>query len=165
MPLSLRRATSSLNFSVRRGLTLGERALVSEMFGTSIDCNRVTINARKWWWFQPKRVVMAPDGHMWCHPEGGVYCADYSLQSLELQALFIHEMTHVWQHQSGIFLPLRRHAFCRYGYTLKAGKPLKAYGIEQQAMIVQHKFMESRGAFTDLKEMTGYEMTWPKLIL
>lgn len=129
---------------MRRALTNGERALVAEVFGRSIDCDRVTINARTWWWFQPRNVVMAPDGHMWCHPEGGLFRADYSAESLGLQGLFIHEMTHVWQHQSGIYLPLRRHPFCRYAYTLTKGKPLRAYGLEQQAEIMADAFLGMR---------------------
>jgi len=130
---------------MRRSLTPGERALVTEMFGASIDCAPVTINARPWWPFQPKRVVMAPDGHIWCHPKGGLFRADYSTEPLPLQRLFIHEMTHIWQHQSGIFLPLRRLPLARYRYTLTEGKPLRAYGLEQQAEIIADAFVALRG--------------------
>ncbi len=135
---------------MRRPLTLGEIALVTEMFGTSIDTAPVTINARRWWPLQPKRVVMAPDGHIWCHPEGGLFRDDYSAEPLHLQRLFIHEMTHVWQHQSGIFLPLRRHPFCRYAYTLTKGKPLRAYGLEQQAEIMADAFKALFGSINPL---------------
>jgi hypothetical protein len=129
-------------------LTDGEIALVERMFGASINPAPVTINARKWWPFQPKNVVMAPDGHIWCHPKGGLLCDDYSNAPLSLQALFIHEMTHVWQHQCGIYLPLRRHPFCRYAYILSAGKPLRAYGLEQQAEIMAHAFTALVGGVT-----------------
>jgi hypothetical protein len=128
-----------------RQLTDGERLLVVEMFGQNIDCSAVTINTRKWWPLQPRRVVMAPDGHIWCHPRGDTYRADYSHAAPSFQALFIHEMTHIWQHQSGIYLPLRRHPFCRYRYTLVAGKPLRAYGLEQQAEIISDAFLALRG--------------------
>jgi len=53
---------------------------------------------------------------------------------------------HVWQHQSGIFLPLRRLPWARYDYRFTPGRPLARYGIEQQAMLVQHAFMMRRGA-------------------
>jgi hypothetical protein len=43
------------------------------------------------------------------------------------------------------YLLFARHPFCRYDYTLVPGKRLTAYGIEQQAMIVQHAFMLRRG--------------------
>ena len=81
---------------------------------------------------------MAPDGDIWFHPDGGLWREDFADAPLSLRALFVHELTHVWQHQRGISLPLRRHPFCRYRYALSPGRPLERYGIEQQAMIVQH---------------------------
>lgn len=44
---------------------------------------------------------MAPNGHIYFGEElRGV--ADWSLESLQRQGLFIHEMPHVWQHQHGV---------------------------------------------------------------
>ena len=63
-----------------------------------------------------------------------------------IQALFIHEMVHVWQHQQGVFLPLARHPFARYDYILRPGKSFARYGIEQQAEIVSHYFLLTTGA-------------------
>ena len=59
-------------------------------------------------------------------------------------------MTHVWQAQKGgrFYLPLMRHAFSRYAYVLKAGKPFARYGIEQQAEIVAHRFLADHGVET-----------------
>ena len=129
-----------------RALTRAERNLAASVFGSAIDYDRVRIHNRKWWPFQPRRITMAPDGHIWFHPEGGLYCADFCERDLHAQGLFIHEMTHVWQHQKGIWLPLARHPFCRYSYSLKPGWPLKRYGIEQQAEIVRHAFLLRNGA-------------------
>lgn len=129
----------------RRPLTPGEQALARGVFGDAIDYDRVTINNRKWWIFHPRQVTMAPDGHIWFHPKGGQYCADFCATGLGAQGLFIHEMTHVWQRQKGIFLPLARHPFCRYDYSLKPGWRLEQYGIEQQAEIVKHAFLLRRG--------------------
>jgi hypothetical protein len=42
-------------------------------------------------------------------------------------------------------LMLMRHPFCRYSYRLRPGKPFSAYGIEQQAEIVRHRFLADRG--------------------
>ncbi|MCW1403238.1 vgr related protein [Novosphingobium sp. MW5] len=130
-----------------RHLTEGERALVRSVFGSAVDPEPVTIRRRKWFPFQPARVVMAPMGHLHFHPEGTQYCADFSQASLSLQGLFIHEMVHVWQAQKRgrFWLVLMRHPFCRYEYELKPGKPLEAYGIEQQADIVRHAFLLRRG--------------------
>jgi hypothetical protein len=128
-----------------RPLTPDEITLAKSVFGDAIDYAQVAINERKWWWFQPKRVTMAPNGALWFHPKGGLYCDDFCARSIDKQGLFIHEMTHVWQHQQGIFLPLARHPFCRYDYSIKPGWPLNRYGIEQQAEIVRHYFMLKHG--------------------
>lgn len=128
-----------------RPLTPGEIALVKSVFGSAINCSDVRIKRRKWFPFQPRKVTMAPNGHLHFHPDGDAYCEDFDAAPLSRQGLFIHEMTHVWQHQTGIFLPLRRHPFCRYTYSLKPGAALTSYGIEQQAEIVRHAFLLRNG--------------------
>lgn len=128
-----------------RPLTRAETALASSVFGDAIAYDRVKIHNAKWIFFQPRNTAMAPDGGIWFHPKGDLYCADFCEGHVNEQGLFIHEMTHVWQRQSGIFLPLRRHPFCRYDYSLKPGWPLKRYGIEQQAEIVRHAFLLREG--------------------
>jgi hypothetical protein len=129
-----------------RALTEGEVALAASVFGGAIDYSRVRIVRRKWAFFQPRRVVMAPRGSIHFHPKGCLYRDDFADAALGDRGLFIHEMTHVWQHQKGICLPLARHPFCRYGYALHPGWPLKHYGIEQQAEIVRHAFLLRAGA-------------------
>lgn len=131
--------------SHRRALTSGEIALARSVFGDAIDYDAAAIANRKWFVFQPRRVTMAPMGCIHFHPGGGAYRADFATASLALQGHFIHEMTHVWQHQRGVFLPLRRHPFCRYDYAIKPGWTLARYGIEQQAEIVRHAFLLARG--------------------
>jgi len=135
------------NSEASRRLTAAERDLAGSMFGTAVDYDRVRIHRRCWWPLQPRNVTMAPDGDIWFHPEGGLWRADFGQAPPHLQALFIHEMTHVWQAQHGgrWYLPLMRHPFCRYAYRLKPGKPFAHYGIEQQAEIVQHAWMRRRG--------------------
>jgi hypothetical protein len=129
-----------------RRLTQRECALVQSVFKTAIDTDRVRIHNRRWWWFQPRQITMAPDGHLWFHPKSKLFCDDFCDQPTALQGLFIHEMTHVWQHQQGVFLPLKRHPFCRYDYSLKPGWALARYGIEQQAEIIKHIFLLRNGA-------------------
>lgn len=129
-----------------RPLTPGEIALTRSVFGDAVDTAPVRVHNRKWAFFQPRHVTMAPMGHLHFYPEGGRYREDFGSAGLDLQGLFIHEMVHVWQHQRGIFLPLRRHPLCRYDYAIKPGQPLARYGIEQQAMIVQHAFLLRHGA-------------------
>ena len=128
-----------------RSLTKAETALAHSVFGNAIDYDRVRISNRKWWWFQPREVAMAPRGAIHYHPKGSLYCDDFCGRDISDQGLFIHEMTHVWQYQSGMNLLLRRHPFCRYDYSLKPGWPLHRYGIEQQAEIVRHYFEKREG--------------------
>jgi hypothetical protein len=128
-----------------RPLTTAECDLAASIFGRAIDYDQVLVHNRKWFWFQPRRVTMAPNGHIWFHPEGGLFCEEFCATPLHRQGLFIHEMTHVWQHQRGIRLILRRHPFCRYDYSLKPGWTLERYGLEQQAEIVRHIFLLRRG--------------------
>lgn len=134
-----------------RALTEGERAIAATMFGPALDPDRVRLHRHTWWPFQPRNVVMAPDGHVWFHPLGGLWRDDYATAPLRLQALLVHELTHVWQHQRGLFLPLRRHPFCRYAYALEPGRALTSYGIEQQAMIVEHAFLARHRGEGDLR--------------
>ena len=128
-----------------RPLTAAERDLAASIFGRAIDYDRVLVHNRKWFWFQPRRITMAPDGHIWFHPESGLFCEEFCATPLHRQGLFMHEMTHVWQHQRGIRLILRCHPFCRYDYSLKPGWTLERYGLEQQAEIVRHIFLLRQG--------------------
>jgi hypothetical protein len=131
----------------RRPLSPGEIALARTMFGEAIDYDRVTVNRRRWIFFQPVDTIMAPDGHIWVHPKSRLWRDDYSAADLSLQALFLHEMTHVWQAQTRgrWYLALMRHPFCRYRYSYRPGWPLTRYGLEQQAEIVRHAFLLRQG--------------------
>ena len=132
---------------MKRPLTAAERALAASMFGDAIDYDPVRVHRRKWFPFQPKRAIMAPDGDIWVHPKSDLWSDDYGRAPLGLQSLFIHEMTHVWQAQTRgrWYLVLMRHPFCRYDYRYRPGWPLERYGLEQQAEIVRHVFLHRRG--------------------
>jgi hypothetical protein len=146
----------------RRCLTPAEIDLARSVFGDAIDYSRVALANRKWAFFQPRETVMAPRGCIHFNPRGSRYSDDFCASPLDGQGLFIHEMTHVWQHQQGINLVLRRHPFCRYDYTLKPGWRLHQYGLEQQAEIVRHVFMMRAGArFPGAPPLAQYEGILP----
>lgn len=130
-----------------RPLTAGEIEIARSIFKEAIDYRRVRLFRRKWWPFQPRGIVMAPTGNIHFHPDADTWSDDFSQEHLSLQGLFIHEMTHVWQAQRGgkLYLPLMRHPFCRYRYSLAPGRSFAQYGIEQQAEIVRHRFLADRG--------------------
>ncbi|MBC7504483.1 MAG: vgr related protein [Sandarakinorhabdus sp.] len=119
-----------------RPLTPAEIALVDSVFGAALDPAQTSVRHRKFWMFHPFWVTMAPDGHIWCHPNGFDWCADYAAEPLGMRAHFVHEMVHVWQVQQGRNLIITRPPLARYGYVLALGKPFSRYGVEQQACIV-----------------------------
>ncbi len=149
MPSRSLRTRRSLNISIevsRRPLTDGETRIVHHVFGDAIDCGPVRINRLKWWMWQPAWVTMAPDGNLWFHPNGDSWSADFSREGPMMRGHFVHEMVHVWQHQCGVNLILRRPPFARYGYLpLKPGKPFTRYGLEQQAEIVRDAYLLEEG--------------------
>lgn len=128
-----------------RPLTPGEAQLARSVFGDALDPARAFVANRKWAFFQPRNTTMAPLGTIHFNPASGLYRDDFSTAPLGLQGLFVHELVHVYQWQKGIFLPLKRHPFCRYDYAIKPGQPFERYGIEQQAMLVQHYFLIRAG--------------------
>lgn len=146
----------------RRPLTSGESRLADSVFGAAIALAPVTIRCAKFWPLHPWWVTMAPDGHIWCHPNGFDWCADYAAQPLGMQAHFIHEMVHVWQVQQGGSLVTRRLPFARYGYDLAPGKVFARYGIEQQACIVADAFRLRAGQrIAGKPELAGYAAILP----
>jgi len=147
-----------------RALTAAERRLAFAMFGSAVDLSRIRIRNACWWPFQPRNTLMAPDGDIWCPPGGGLWRDCYASDTLAMQALYLHEITHVWQAQRGgrWYLPLMRHPFCRYDYRIKAGKPFSRYGIEQQAEIVGDAFLLRNGARKpDKPPLSTYEALLP----
>jgi len=131
----------------KRPLADGETTLCRTVFGDAIDYSRVRLIKRKWWPPQPPNTIMTPCGNLHFHPSGSAWSDDFSKESIPLQGLFIHEMTHVWQSQTRgrFYLPLMRHPFCRYDYAVRTGWPLERYGLEQQAEIVSHAFLLRHG--------------------
>jgi hypothetical protein len=130
-----------------RSLTAGEIALARSIFGDAIDYSKVRMVRRKWWPFQPRGTAMAPAGNIHFHPHGHLWSEDFAKEPLHRQGLFIHEMAHVWQSQTRgrFYLPLMRHPFCRYRYSILPGRPFARYGLEQQAEIVRHAFLARNG--------------------
>jgi hypothetical protein len=110
-----------------RPLTEGERNMAASIFGSAILYDAVTVKRRKWFPFQPRETLMAPTGHVHVHPASSLWSDDFSQERLGLQALFLHELTHVM-----------RHPFCRYSYEFVPGRPFERYGLEQQGEIVRH---------------------------
>lgn len=130
-------------FSLRR-LTPAERALGSEMFGGGLDAGRVRIFAIPVW---NRAFVAGPGLVVWPAAE---LPDDLGAAPLALQATFVHELTHVWQAQNGVRLLLAKlnagDSAAAYAYDLSVRPDFRRLNIEQQAMVVEHAFLASRGA-------------------
>ncbi len=79
---------------------------------------------------------MTSNGELWFRKE--IYAQDYSVASvaLEHKYVFIHELGHVWQHQTGQWVRLRGAFSWAADYTYRLDKvKLTDYSLEQQASI------------------------------
>ncbi len=134
-----------------RSLTEGEIQLCQGVFANQIHYANVRIMNHPFLPWQAKNVLMAPTGYI--HVRNLLYKTDYSLESESYRALFIHEMTHIYQHQLGIavllkgallqsayFLSFKR--YDPYRYTFKAGKSFWDYNIEQQGDIARDIYLK-----------------------
>lgn len=83
-----------------RKLTSGEISLARQIYGDSIDYDKVRIYDEKHNPFQPDNTVVTPDGNIY-YPES-LASNDYSNGSSSQKGLFIHEMAHILQHQNGM---------------------------------------------------------------
>lgn len=141
--------------TIVRALTDGEIKLCRTLFGDALDYSAVKISDGRFTPFQPEGCGMAPGGRLFMY---GCYFADYSREDPWTRALFIHEMTHVWQFQNKILNTLvataellLKYKFNQaayfaeaYPYHLDEKKDLLDYNMEQQASIVQGYFMLKR---------------------
>jgi hypothetical protein len=136
---------------IRRGrwrpLTGGEADLCTEMFGAGLEHGRVRIFAQPLAW--PDRAFVGGPGLVvWPWRTALV---DFAAPDVPLvhQATFVHEMTHVWQAQNGVNLLLGKlragDGREAYAYDLPGVSDFHALNIEQQAMVVEHAFVASRG--------------------
>lgn len=129
----------------RRRLTPGERGLAAEMFGPALDAGRVRLLALPVW---RRAFVAGPALIVW---PARAARPDFAASDVPLreQAVFVHELTHVWQAQHGVSLLLAKlKAGDRpgsYAYDLAQGPAFRDLNIEQQAMVVEHAFLASRG--------------------
>ena len=129
-----------------RSLTPAERELGREMFGAGLDTGRIRVLALPIW----LRAFVA-GGSLIAWP-AATLDADFAAPevAISVQATFIHELTHVWQAQSGVCLPWAKlragDRASAYLYDLNGGPSFAQLNIEQQAMVVEHAFLASRGA-------------------
>jgi hypothetical protein len=112
------------------------------VFGDAIDYARVRIFRRCYLPFglQPAHCAMAPNGSIYFHPS--CYLPNYAMADAPARHWFMHEMTHVWQHQLGY--PVRLRGAIRiglsYAYRLRAGATLSDFNMEAQGDVLADYF-------------------------
>ncbi|MDZ5814946.1 MULTISPECIES: PAAR domain-containing protein [Stenotrophomonas maltophilia group] len=130
--------------SHERGLTQGEIEMAQLVFGDAIDYSLVRIHNHGYWMLfgmQPEDTVVAPNGEIYFPKD--LYIHDYSSGDLRNQQLFIHEMTHVWQHQLRYNVRLVRgpRPNMSYDYVLDDVRLLHDYNMEAQGDILADYFL------------------------
>ena len=131
--------------SCLRRLTEGETAIAREVFGGGIAPERVRILAVPIW---NRAFVAGPRLIVWPAATARADFADPATP-LRVQAVFVHELTHVWQAQGGVNLLVSKIKAgdrpASYAYELVDGEAFLGMNIEQQAMVVEDAFRLSRG--------------------
>jgi hypothetical protein len=105
---------------------------------------------------------MAPDGNIYFGSEMR-YTEDFSKEDLSYQGRFIHEMTHVWQHQRGIFVIFRGIFGPQYEYLpFDPQLQFLDHNIEQQGNIVRDYFLLREGqSVPGAPDLSVYEKLIP----
>lgn len=128
--------------SITRKLTEGEIDLAKTVFGGSVNLAKVRITNRNFP-FSGENVSVTPSNTIWL---GANYLDDFSSADLKMMGHFIHELTHVWQHQNGVWLKMAATTLSLNGksytenYHYNLGGAFKSYNIEQQTTIFEHQF-------------------------
>lgn len=134
-----------------RALTPGETALAHEAFDAELVPATVRF-LRSPWPFDRAFVAGRWFGRDWIVWPGRSLPSDISLAPLRYQAVLVHELTHVWQAQQGVNLMTGKlRAGDRpssYEYPVGMDCAWSDLNIEQQAMVVEHRFRLSRGQRT-----------------
>ncbi|WP_420469605.1 hypothetical protein [Brevundimonas sp. FT23042] len=131
-----------------RALTPGEIDLAREIFGKTLDYRGIRF-LRSPWPFDRAFVPGRWFGRDWIVWPAATLPHDLSTAPLRLQSTLIHELVHVWQAQQGVNLltgKLRAgDGPAAYAYPVTHDCAWDKLNIEQQAMVVEHRFRLSRG--------------------
>lgn len=133
-----------------RPLTTGEMVMAQSVFGNKLNYQTVRVVNYPYVPWQTSDMFIAPNG--WIFVGDRHYRTDYSTEDVLYQQVFIHELTHVLQHQQGInvlcrgaYLQSLYYLSCKkynpYLYRFDPHKSFWAYNIEQQGKIAEAIFM------------------------
>ena len=132
----------------KRPLTPGEIAMAGTVFRDAIDYTKVNVHHGGWWlFFGFQNTAVTPNGEMYFPESTKYYREDFSATGRGRdKALFMHEMTHVWQYQLGY--PVKRRGLtvtsqgaAAYIYILVPESVFSDFNMEQQGEIVSDYYM------------------------
>ena len=129
-----------------RPLTSNEIAMARQVFGDAVDYSQVKVHNHGYWMFfgfQNSQTAVTPNGEMYMPKE--IYEDDYSVTPIN-RALFMHEMTHVWQYQLGYTVKLHGLTVTSQGedaykYNINPNDRLCNFNMEQQGNIISDYYM------------------------
>ena len=131
-----------------RPLTDAERGLATEAFGEALDLDSIRFLVAPWPFdraFVPGRWF----GRDWIVWPRLTLPPDLADAPLRFQAMLVHELTHVWQAQQGVNLLTGKIGAgdrpSSYEYPVGMDCDWGGLNIEQQAMVVEHRFRLTRG--------------------
>ena len=132
-----------------RALAQGEIELARLVFGTALRTDTVRL-LRLPPLLRRAFVPGALAGREWiCWPTA-IWSDDLSQGPLRRQATLIHELVHVWQAQQGVNLLIGKlkagDSPAAYAYDCGPRTDWSALNIEQQASVVEHRFLRAHGA-------------------
>ncbi|GAW39689.1 hypothetical protein SH203_00065 [Brevundimonas sp. SH203] len=129
-----------------RALTPAEAALAREAFGAALRLDRIRLIA---WPFRRAFVAGRWFGRDWIVWPRHSLVTDFAAASAQAQGVLIHELTHVWQAQQGVNLLWAKlkagDTAASYAYEAVATCRWDSLNIEQQAMVMEHRFHRQRG--------------------
>lgn len=147
--------TNKLKEGGVRLLTSGEINLAKSVFGSSIDYSTVWIHMKSYLPFnlQNEHTAMTPNGEIYFRDE---YRDDFSTTVPNLQHMFIHEMSHIWQREKGMNVIVRGLMSWIVSYKYKLdGRMLSEYPMEQQAQIIADNYILHAHGYRSWKLLIG----------
>ncbi len=120
-----------------RSMTEGEKKLARTIFKERINYERIKVIDGAY--IPTSRPHVSPSGDIY-YP-GGSYMSDFSTADHVTKAVFMHELTHVYQYQIETYSLLSFIFDRNYEYTLIPGKSFGEYGLEQQGQIVEDYYL------------------------
>ncbi len=147
--------------SVERLLTHSEIALFPKDFTRQFDISSVILINRAHNPLTRKRILVRGNRIYWPHAP-----FDFTQQSLDIQALLMHELCHVWQYSTGQLTALKY--LCNpknwvYKYALSEAENFVDYPIEKQADLMQDWYRLNTGTYASCFAATQAEPSCEQL--